>query len=102
MAGIKFTKGSGLNESIYGKSQEPIFAMVEQAVEAFEEKSVVKEIYAMENTKNFAEKLTSETSLGGFEPVSRFNADFATVGRNERDGAAHHVQMLCHELERLV
>lgn len=74
MAGIKFTKGSGLNDSIYGKSQEPIFAMVEQAVEAFEEKSIVKEIFTMESSKNFAEKLTSETSLGGFEPVGESGA----------------------------
>ncbi len=28
MAGIIFSKGSGLNDSIYGKSQEPIRAVI--------------------------------------------------------------------------
>ena len=30
MAGIIFSEGSGLNNSVYGKSQEPIRAMIEK------------------------------------------------------------------------
>ena len=36
MAGIVFSKASGVNDSIYGKSQEPIKALIESRVEAFE------------------------------------------------------------------
>ena len=66
MAGIIFSEGSGLNNSIYGKSQEPIRAMIEKNVEAFEQQSQIKNVFFMDKTKNFAEKYTQETSLGNF------------------------------------
>ena len=69
MAGIIFSEGSGLNNSVYGKSQEPIRAMIEKNVEAFEQQSQIKNVYFMDKTKNFAEKYTQETSLGNFEDV---------------------------------
>ena len=58
MAGIIFSEGSGLNNSVYGKSQEPIRAMIEKNVEAFEQQSQIKNVYFMDKTKNFAEKYT--------------------------------------------
>ena len=64
-----FSKGSNVNDSIFGKSQEPIRAIIEQGVEAFEQMSQIKNIYCMDTTKNFAEKYTQETSLGNFENV---------------------------------
>lgn len=64
-----FSKASGLNDSVFGRSQEPIKMMLEQQEEAFEKQSAVKEIFKMDDTTNFAEKYTYETSLGDFEAV---------------------------------
>ena len=36
MANIIFSEGSGLNDSVYGKSQEPIRAVIQKSVESFE------------------------------------------------------------------
>lgn len=69
MPGIVFNKTSGVNDSIYGKSQEPIRMMLEQGVEAFEQYSIVDNVFMMDETSNFAEKYTSETALGDFEAV---------------------------------
>lgn len=69
MPGIVFNKASGLNDSIYGKSQEPIKVMIEQGVEAFQQYSIVDNVFVMDETSNFAEKYTSETALGDFEAV---------------------------------
>ena len=69
---IIFSEGSGVANSVFGKSQEPIKAMIESNVEAFQEFSAVDKVFSMDTTKNYAEKYTSETSLG----------DFADVGEN--------------------
>lgn len=75
MAGIVFSKASGLNDSIYGKSQEPIKALIESRVEAFESgRSVIKNIFVTETTDKFAEKFTYETALGNFSPVGEGGA----------------------------
>lgn len=66
---IIFSKSSGVNDSIFGKSQEPIRAVVEQNVESFEKASMIERVYCMDTTDSFAEKYTSETSLGNFKPV---------------------------------
>ena len=69
MSGIVFTEGSGLNDSIFGKSQAPIKMFLEKRSEAFEEQSVIKELFMMENSRNFAEKFTAMTGMNGFSPV---------------------------------
>lgn len=69
MAGIIFSKASGVNDSIYGKSQEPIKAIINQKRELFEQTSMISKIFYMDKSSNFAEKYTSETSLGNFEDV---------------------------------
>lgn len=74
MAGIVFTQTSGLNDSIYGKSQAPIKAIIEQNVESFQERSLIDKIFYMDETNNFAEKYTSETSLGNFEATGENGA----------------------------
>lgn len=75
MAGIVFSKASGVNDSIFGKSQEPIRALIESQIEAFEKgRSALSKVYAMESTDKFAEKFTSETSLGNFAPVGEAGA----------------------------
>lgn len=69
MSGIIFSEGSGLNESIYGKSQVPIKMFIEKKAEAYENASIVDKIFNMNTSKNFAEKLTGMTSMNGFQPV---------------------------------
>ena len=74
MAGIIFSEGSGLNDSIYGKSQAPIKAMIDQNVESFQAMSMIDKIFYMDKSTNYAEKYTSETSLGDFEDVGENGA----------------------------
>ena len=69
---IIYSQGSGVADSVFGKSQAPIKAMIESGVEAFRQFSAVDKVFSMDTTKNYAEKYTSETSLG----------DFADVGEN--------------------
>ncbi len=74
MAGIIFSEGSGLNNSSFGKSQEPIKAVIEQNIEAFEEVSMIDKIFYMDKSTNFAEKYSQETSLGDFKDVGENGA----------------------------
>lgn len=72
--GIVFSKGSGVNESIYGKSQEPIRLFLEKRVESFEKASHLKHIFFTDKDNSFAAKFTSMTSMGGFSPVGEGGA----------------------------
>ncbi len=64
-----FSKASGVNDSIFGKSQEPIKMMLEQQEEAFQKMSVIDKVFFKDETKDFANKYTIETSLGNFVPA---------------------------------
>ncbi|MEG2073974.1 MAG: hypothetical protein RRY54_04345, partial [Angelakisella sp.] len=72
--GITFSKGSGLNDSIFGKSQEPIKMFLESKVESFQNKSVIKDVFMMDKSDTFGEKFTSMTSMGGFMPTGEGGA----------------------------
>ena len=74
MSGIIFSEGSGLNNSIYGKSQEPIKLFLEKRAEAYEAKSVLPEVFNMGTSSHFAEKYTSMTAMDGFMPVGENGA----------------------------
>lgn len=74
MANITFTQGSGVNDSIYGKSQAPIRAFLESRGESFQQQSVVKEIFNMMTSNNFGEKFTSMTAMEGFQPTGENGA----------------------------
>lgn len=74
MAGIIFSKSSGLNQSIFGKSTEPIMMFIEKKAEAFEETSVIPKLFKESKSKNFMEKVVSLTSFSGFEPVGEGGA----------------------------
>jgi hypothetical protein len=69
MAGVIFSKGSGLNDSVYGKSYEPIKMAISGKAEAFEKLSVLPHIFNMDKSSHFAEKTTGMTSMNGFQPV---------------------------------
>lgn len=64
-----FSKASGVNDSVFGKSQEPIRMYLEGLAESFEAKSMLKEIFYQDKTSEFGEKYVQETSLGNFMPV---------------------------------
>lgn len=82
MAGMIFSKGSGVNDSLFGKSQEHIRAVIQQGVEAFEERSVIGRVYSLASSSSYAEKYTSETSLGDFEDVGE-NGAYPRTGLQE-------------------
>lgn len=69
-----FSKSSGVNDSVFGKSQEPIKMMLEQQEEAFEKNSIVSHVFFEDETSNFAEKYTYETSLDNFEATGEGGA----------------------------
>ena len=75
MAQIIFGKMSGLNDSIYGKSEAPIKAFLEENVKAYTEKSFVERVFKLVDSDNYAEKFGSLTSLAqGFMPVGEGGA----------------------------
>ncbi len=74
MPGIIFSEASGLNDSIYGNSQAPIKSIITQNAEAFQNQSMVDKIFDMDTSNNWAEKLTTETSIGDFEDVGENGA----------------------------
>ena len=69
MANITFSEGSGVNDSIFGKSQSPIRAMIMKRGEAFEAESVAEKIFVKRKAKNWAEKYGSMTAMDGFQVV---------------------------------
>lgn len=74
MAGILFSKGNGLNDSVFGKSAEPIMMFIENKAESFEQMSIIPKLFNIKNSENFAEKITSMTSMDGFLPVGEGGA----------------------------
>ena len=74
MANIVFTEASGLNDSIYGKSQAPIRMFLEKRGEAFEQQSLLPALFNMTTSKNYGEKMTSMTAMEGFKPVGENGA----------------------------
>ena len=47
MAHITFSEASGLQDSVYGKSQAPIQRFLEKRAEAFERESIAKVLFDM-------------------------------------------------------
>ena len=82
MANITFSEGSGLNDSIYGKSQAPLRMMIENRAEAYEAKSILKEVFMQDESKHWAEKYTSLTAMDGFDPVGE-NGAYPVDGMEE-------------------
>lgn len=82
MANIVFAEAPGLNDSIFGKSQAPIRAIMERAAEAYEQKSIGKLVFNHEKSNNWAEKTTSMTAMRGPLPVGE-NGAYPTDGYQE-------------------
>lgn len=79
---IVFSEASGLNDSIYGKCQAPIRMFLEQRGEAFEQQSVIKELFLMGTSSNYGDMMTSMTAMDGFQPVGE-NGAYPTDGMQE-------------------
>jgi hypothetical protein len=71
---ITFTQSSGLQDSVFGKHQHPIQMMIKTRGEEFEKQSVVKELFMMNNTKNYGDVMTTMTAMTGFMPVGELGA----------------------------
>ena len=74
MAGIIFSEGSGVNDSVFGKSQAPIRMFLEKRGEAFEQQSMLPHLFTMEKSGNYAEKYTTMTAMNGFQAVGENGA----------------------------
>lgn len=79
---ITFSEGSGLADSVYGNCQMPIRMFIEERGEAFEQQSVLKDLFLMGSSDNFGDLLTSMTAMDGFQPVGE-NGPYPTDGMQE-------------------
>lgn len=82
MANITFSEGSGLQDSIYGKSQAPIRMFLEKRGEAFEQQSMLPLLFNMSTSKHWGEKFTTMTAMDGFQPVGE-NGAYPVDGMQE-------------------
>lgn len=71
--------GSGLNGTIYGDCQVPLKAYLESRGEAFQRESLLPYLYRMEKSRHWAERYSSETAMGDFEPVGE-GGDYPKTG----------------------
>ena len=71
---IIFSESRGLNDSIYGKCQAPIRMFLEKRGEEFEQNSVLKNLFFMGKSGNYADMMTTMTAMSGFEPVGENGA----------------------------
>lgn len=70
MGNITFSEGSGLNDSVFGKSQAPIKRFLEKRGEAFEQQSMLSHLFHMDTSQHYGEKYTGMTAMDGFKPVT--------------------------------
>ena len=100
MAYCTVSIGSGVVDSLYGKSQFPIKSYLETRGEEFEQRSILKKLFRMETSKHWAEQYTGETATDDFEPVGE-GGSYPNTGFEEgfpkacllytsRPGAARH------------
>lgn len=82
MANITFTEGSGLQDSIFGKSQAPIRMFLEKRGEAFEQSSMIPALFSVETSRHWGEKFTTMTAMDGFQPVGE-NGSYPVDGMQE-------------------
>lgn len=74
--------GSGLVDSIYGNCQVPIKSFLEKQGEAFEQESLLKTLFRMQNSNHWAEAYAGETAMDNFVPVGEGGA-YPTTGFQE-------------------
>ncbi len=82
VAYVTVSIGSGLVDSMYGNCQFPIKAYLEKRGEAFEQNSLLKNLFRMESSKHWAERYTGETAMDNFQMVGEGGA-YPTTGFEE-------------------
>ena len=80
MANITFSEGSGVNDSIFGKSQTAIRTLITKKGEAFEQESIIKRLFNQQKSDKWAEKYSSMTAMDGFK-VAGENGAYPTDGQ---------------------
>lgn len=80
MANITFSEGSGVNDSIFGKSQTAIRTLITKKGEAFEQESIIKRLFSPQKSDKWAEKYSSMTAMDGFR-VAGENGAYPTDGQ---------------------
>lgn len=91
MANITFTFGSSKADLIFGKCQEPIASYISKRGEAYEQGSLIKQLYTEKRSNHFAERYGSSTAMEGFSPVGEngeapndgFQDSYSKVIQNE-------------------
>lgn len=71
---IVFSEGSGVADSVFGKSQDPIKMLIEERAEAMQAVSLYDKLFKEVPSENYSEKFTSMTSMDNFEPVGEGGA----------------------------
>ena len=71
---ITFSEASGLNDSVFGKSQAAVQMFVEKFGEAHEQKSMIKDLFKMGTSNNYGDMMTSMTAMEGFQPTGENGA----------------------------
>ena len=74
MPNIIFSEGAGIADSIYGNCQAPVRMLLEKRGEEFEQQSILKDLFMMSTSENFADIFTSMTGMDGFDPVGENGA----------------------------
>lgn len=71
---IVFSESSNLANTIYGKCEAPIRMFLEQRSEAFDNNSLIKDLFLMGTSENYGDLLTTMTAMNGFRPVGENGA----------------------------
>lgn len=71
---VIFSIDSGVANSVFGLSQEPIKMMVEERAEALKNNSIFDKLFKEVKSSNFNEKFTSLTSMNSFSPTGEGGA----------------------------
>lgn len=74
MANITFSEASGVNDSVFGKSQAPIRMFVEKRAEEFEQQSIISKIFDMQKSNHALEKIGGLTAMEDWQPVGENGA----------------------------
>lgn len=85
MAGIIFSEGSNLNNSIFGEVQYPIKMFLEAKAEEFENNSALPNLFNEMSSEHSGELLTGLTAMNGFQPVGE-NGEYPNDEMQESDG----------------
>ncbi|MHB8172716.1 MAG: phage major capsid protein [Thermincolia bacterium] len=69
-----FSKASGLNNSVFGKSQDPIRMFLQEEEEAYKAGSQIDKVFAVVDSDKYGEKFSELTSKGDFQDVGEGGA----------------------------